>query len=68
MISRACYIQCDRCGDPAEVSTEGAKTARAFARQQGYERLKRGLTEGPRWEDVCPRCLGKAVYDATPFR
>lgn len=50
MISRACYVQCDQCGDPAEVSVEGAKLARQYARAQGYTYSGR--------LDLCPRCQG----------
>ena len=56
MIARACYVTCDRCGDPAEVSTEGAKLARRYAKHVGYVTLKRALPEGTKTEDVCPRC------------
>jgi hypothetical protein len=55
MISRASYVQCDRCGDPAQVSVEGAKGARAHARQEGFKRI--AVDTGLRHEDVCPRCL-----------
>lgn len=54
MIYRACYVVCDGCGDPAPISTEGAKEARIFARQVGYTR-KRG-------QDICARCQGKTSY------
>ena len=60
MISKACYVQCDECGDPAEVAVGGAKEAREFARQQGYLTGRR---------DLCPRCrtddkAAKALLDA----
>lgn len=48
MIAKACYVQCDLCGDPAEVSTDGSRLAREYARQQGYIYVKR--------KDICPRC------------
>lgn len=57
MISRACYVQCDRCGDPAPVSVEGAKIARAHARQVGYV-----YTASK--EDVCSRCIAKMADEA----
>lgn len=47
MISKACYVQCDECGDPAEIAVNGAKEARELAWQQGYLTGKR---------DICPRC------------
>lgn len=34
MISRAWYVQCDRCGDPAPVSVEGAVSARHYAQAE----------------------------------
>lgn len=53
MIRSACYVACDVCtGDPAEISTEGTKTARAYARSAGFVRVK---VDG-RFIDVCPRC------------
>lgn len=51
MISKACYVQCDQCGDPAEISTEGSKMARRYARAQGYT-----YNQG---RDLCPRCQGE---------
>ena len=62
MISRACYVQCDHCGDPAEVSCTNAKEARDFARQQGYKRVtvKRCDREGrllARQIDLCRGCF-----------
>jgi hypothetical protein len=57
MIVKAFYVMCDRCGDPAPVSTEGRKLAREFARQERFKRIGPALGEpGPR-EDVCSRCL-----------
>jgi len=53
MIASACYVQCDRCGDPAPISTDGADIARAHARQEGYKRVGK--------EDVCSRCLAEAA-------
>lgn len=52
-IAKACYVICDKCGDPAEVSTEGDTLARTYARQQGYT-FKGG-------KDLCPRCNGEGV-------
>jgi hypothetical protein len=62
MISRAYYVQCDHCGDPAEVSCTNAEEARDFARQQGYKRVtaKRCDREGRllvRQTDLCRRCF-----------
>lgn len=61
MISTACYVQCDHCGDPAEVSTVGAEIARAYAKQQGYVRLR---VDG-KLRDLCPRCR-PTVQDPKP--
>ena len=52
MIATAHYVICDDCGDPAEVSTEGVKTARAYAKDQGYARR---YLNG-KLMDFCPRC------------
>lgn len=54
MIRTACYVSCDGpCGgDPAAVSTSGAVEARAFAKQQGFMRLK---IDG-RLVDLCENC------------
>lgn len=49
-IAKACYVICDECGDPAAVSTEGAKVARQYARQQGY------TTKPKNDRDLCSRC------------
>jgi hypothetical protein len=49
MISHASYVQCDRCGDPAQVSVEGARGARAHARLEGFKHIDN--------KDICPRCL-----------
>lgn len=62
MISRACYVQCDHCGDPAEVAVHGAKEARDFARKRGYKRVsvKRRSREGQllaRKADLCSGCF-----------
>lgn len=66
MIRQACYVTCDRCGDPAETTVEGADMARRHARQQGFKRVvTRADVERPDWmdqpstamEDVCSRCL-----------
>lgn len=46
MISRACYVVCDVCHSPAEISTNGAPEARDFARRQGFVRTGR--------HDYCP--------------
>jgi hypothetical protein len=48
MISQACYVQCDICGDPAEVSTEGYKVAREIAKYQGYIYVNK--------KDICYKC------------
>lgn len=48
-IARAWYVQCDRCGNPAEISVEGSKSARDYARVcNGFVR-KGG-------QDICPGC------------
>lgn len=50
MIARACYVQCDRCGSPAEVVVGDAVEARlAAVVADHFKRIKR--------EDVCPGCL-----------
>lgn len=55
MIQRACYVSCDNCGDPAEVTTDNdAKTARAIARRQKYTRER---MDGA-FVDLCPACAG----------
>lgn len=42
-ISRAWYVSCDGCGDPAEVSTDSVAEARAIAVREGfYERTVAG--------------------------
>lgn len=48
MISRACYVRCDRCGDPAPIATDGAVYARRYAKEVGFLRVGR--------DDVCLRC------------
>jgi hypothetical protein len=54
VIRKACYVACDGpCGgDPAEVAVGGAAEARAYARADGYVRVK---VDG-RLLDLCPRC------------
>jgi hypothetical protein len=55
VIARACYVQCDRCGNPAGISTDGAVMARRYARiNDGFTRVE--VDRGLRHEDVCPRC------------
>lgn len=56
MISRACYVTCDHCGNPADISCSGAKDARRIARGEGFARV-----EG---EDLCPTCQG---YSQNPY-
>lgn len=56
MIARACYVICDKCGDPAEVSTEGAEVARAMARAQGFTRVTVIEPNNIRRRDLCSRC------------
>lgn len=51
-IAIACYLMCDRCGNAAEISTEGSKEARKLAKDAGFEVVK-GV-------DLCPTCLGKS--------
>lgn len=53
-ISKACYVICDECGDPAEISTEGADMARSYAKAQGFVRVKR---DG-KMVDLCQRHSG----------
>lgn len=48
MIARACYVMCDGCGDPAEISTSGSKDARRLANAEGFVRV-----DG---RDLCWRC------------
>lgn len=48
-MARASYVRCDRCGNPAPVSTDGGCTARLIAKNEGWERI-----DG---QDVCPWCL-----------
>lgn len=65
MIARACYVICDRCGDPAdEVSTGGAQIARTQARREGFVRIKRQrLPDSVKSEDVCSRCFSQEDPD-----
>jgi hypothetical protein len=49
VISRACYVECDLCGDPAPVAcVEGVSEARQLAANDGYRRVDD--------KDVCGRC------------
>ena len=48
MISRACYVTCDRCGAPGDISCVGAADARNLARGEGFVRL-----DG---QDLCSDC------------
>lgn len=48
MISRALYVTCDVCGDPAEVVVGNADEARRAARGGGFTKV------GHR--DICVRC------------
>lgn len=62
MIARACYVICDQCGNPAEISTEGANFARRLARAEGfsYEVVhgEHGSTAG---RDLCGHCNSNGV-------
>jgi hypothetical protein len=40
---------CDKCGDPAPISTEGAKVAREYAKHENGYIYRDKL-------DICPRC------------
>ncbi len=54
MISRACYVQCDHCGDPAEIACiKGATEARAIAKLEGFGRVQ--------GRDYCATCLPGAI-------
>lgn len=50
-VSRAWYIRCDDCGDPAEISTDSAQEALIYANNQGFIRVERG----GKAVDLCPR-------------
>jgi hypothetical protein len=52
VIGRACYVICDRCGNPAEVVTGGAKEARAVASETARYRREDG-------QDLCGDCRDK---------
>lgn len=52
MISSACYVQCDHCGDPAAVSTDGSVLARVYAKQEGFVRVR----VNGKLRDLCRRC------------
>lgn len=58
MIRRAHYIVCDRCHDPAQISTEGTHIARKYANQEGY--IRERSKESRMMEDICPRCQAEA--------
>jgi hypothetical protein len=49
MISKAWYVQCDSCGDPAPISCEGRKQALEYAKIEAGFISKEG-------KDICPRC------------
>ena len=49
MISHLAYVNCDRCGDPAEAVVGNAKEAREVAQIcNGFRRVN--------GEDICPNC------------
>lgn len=55
MISEAWYVQCDKCLDPAPVSTTSAKDARRYARSEaGY--VYKYNNKSKKYEDICLRC------------
>lgn len=58
-ISRAWYVSCDGCGDPAPINTWSAVGARATAQDAGYVRARRGT----RMMDLCPRCVEKLAIE-----
>lgn len=39
MIRKACYVACDECGTPAEITTDGAPAARSLAARDGFVRV-----------------------------
>lgn len=54
MISKAWYVQCDICLDPAPISTTSVKDAREEAKyMDGYIYKDK--------KDICPRCRGIKV-------
>lgn len=60
MISKAWYVQCDRCLDPAPVSTNSRTEARLYARSEaGY--IYKYNRDDKKHEDICPRCKGIKV-------
>lgn len=64
-ISRACYVSCDNCGDPAPVVTEAsAVVARGAARAEGYVRQR---VDGVMC-DLCPACAGATTLDGDRVR
>lgn len=64
-VRSAWYINCDNCGDPAEITTFGGATeARALASRQGYTRKK---IDG-RFVDLCPACTGIEVLTGEKVR
>jgi hypothetical protein len=60
-MSRAWYLQCDICGGPAAVVTEGAKEARLVARR--YDGFKRIKMLG-KYYDLCPNCTAELKLKA----
>lgn len=61
-IRRACYVACDECWDPAEISTTDAEEARRYAARQGYVRIRR---DG-RLVDLCATCAAEATSVTPP--
>ena len=53
MISRAWYVRCDLCGNPADISTESAKHARRIARGEGFQRKR----VAGKMLELCRSCL-----------
>ena len=69
-IRTACYVGCDVCGDPAEITTRGAQDARNIASNDGWRRVKiDGKTRDvcPRHDDDAPEALRDAVRAWTGY-
>ena len=57
-LARAWYVRCDRCGNPAEISTEDGRNARMLARLDGFVRRR---VDG-RTTDLCKACATTGRY------
>ena len=64
-VSKAWYITCDNCGDPAAIDTKSPKAARQLARTvDGFTRRKvKDTHDDKHLADLCMACRDIPVLD-----